>query len=95
MLKITTVDGGGGRTLRLEGRLIGPWVEELARACAAPGEATGLTLDLERVAFVDRRAAGLLQGLRERGVRLRGCSPFLREQLRAWSHQGGRDGDGA
>jgi hypothetical protein len=85
MLRIVRVDGaGGGTTLRLEGRLIGPWVEELRRSCDwIRGGETALTLDLAEVAFVARDGARLLRALIAGGVRVVNCPAFVTEQLRA------------
>jgi hypothetical protein len=83
MLKIATLEPSDGRAvLQLEGQIIGPWVDELARTC---GELSGrpLALDLARVSFVERRGAELLRALGQRGVPLLHCSPFVTEQLRA------------
>lgn len=84
MLKIETVSNGTGTaTLVLEGRLIGPWVEELRRFCeesVSPHE--GLILDLGAVSFVDRGGLELLRSLADRQARVSNCSPFVAEQLR-------------
>jgi anti-anti-sigma regulatory factor len=70
-------------TLTLEGRVIGPWVEELRRASERVlGEGRRLVLDLAQVSFVDRDGIALFGLLRDRGVALRHCSPFVTEQLR-------------
>jgi anti-anti-sigma regulatory factor len=70
-------------TLRLEGRVIGPWVEELRSECERLLESgAAVLLNLEGVTFVDRSGVALLQRLRQRGVDLRGCSPFVEEELR-------------
>jgi hypothetical protein len=54
MLRITRVEDTDGRTcLRLEGRVVGPWVAELAADCAAAARAGGLTLDMAGVSFLD------------------------------------------
>jgi len=85
MLKIAAVESmGPGVALRLEGQIIGPWVEELQKVCQAAGAADrSLRLDLGDVSFVDHSGVRLLAGLRARGVRLLRCTPFVREQLRA------------
>jgi hypothetical protein len=87
MLRIATTDRpGSGATLRLEGRVIGPWVDELRRAserALVTGEA--LTLDLHEVAFVDRDGLELLKDLADRGVTVVNCPVFVHEQLRALS----------
>lgn len=84
MLKIERIGTAGETsTLRLEGRVIGPWVEELRRSCD-PVLATGarLTLDLGEVSFVDREGVELFRSLRQRQVALSNCSPFVAEQLK-------------
>jgi hypothetical protein len=85
MLKIEITEGASGRpTLHLEGRLVGPWVEELGRA-SAPILARGsaLSLDLSAVSFVGQDGIRLLQSLRDRRVALLNCSSFVAEQLKA------------
>jgi len=85
MLKIVSVGNGqGNTTLVLEGRLVGPWVQELQRSCEEPlGSMAGLTLDLGTVSFVDRDGIELLRSLAERHVGLTNCSAFVAEQLKA------------
>jgi anti-anti-sigma regulatory factor len=69
--------------LRLEGRIVGPWVDELRRSSAVhagrPGE---LVLDLARVSFLDASGVALIRDLAGRGVRVVNSSPFVAEQLR-------------
>lgn len=85
MLKIDTAAPTNGRVMmRLEGRMVGPWVEELRRACEAHlGQGRALTLDCSGVAFVDREGVALLRTLRRRRTRLANCSAFLKELLNA------------
>jgi len=74
-------------TLKLEGRVVGPWVEELRRICEPLiGEQRELKLDLADVSYVDAAGVVALIGLKSRRVRLKNCSPFVEEQLR---NQGG------
>jgi ABC-type transporter Mla MlaB component len=79
MLKIARIDGRETQCLlRLEGRLVGPWVDELERACVeALAKASSVGLDLADVSFIDRAGVALLQRLGERGVALRNCSGFV------------------
>jgi hypothetical protein len=83
MLKIvTSAPPAGGVVLHLEGQIVGPWVEELRRACEELHGAGPLALDLADVAFVERRGVELLGSLGARGVRLLRCSAFVTEQLK-------------
>ena len=87
MLRIaTTSESGTSATLTVEGRLIGPWVDELRRACQRV-LVTGadLRLDLHEVAFVERGGLELLKSLVDRGVTIVNCPAFVREQLKALS----------
>ena len=73
-------------TLKLEGRLVGPWVAELKRACEPHlPERRAISLDLADVTFADEAGLSLLLRLRTQGVTLMNCSPFLEEELRAAS----------
>ena len=70
-------------TLRLEGRVSGPWVEELRRWCEQVLAAgSGLSLDLADVSFVDLDGVALCRSLSDRKVTFLHCSPFVAEQLK-------------
>jgi hypothetical protein len=87
MLRIVSLgEREEGVTLALEGRVIGPWVEELRRSCerALDARAT-LTLDLAEVAYVERDGVRLLQRLVGGGVTVVNCPAFVSEQLKALS----------
>ena len=83
MLRITHAHGHESvSTLRLEGKLLGPWVAELARSCdevTCPPNA--LRLDLSAVTFVDGAGVTLLRDLLGRGVKLAACSGLVAELL--------------
>jgi anti-anti-sigma regulatory factor len=85
MLRITIVESSKiAVTLRVEGRITGPWVEELRTACnvhTVPDHVQ-LTLDLADVSFADTTGIVLLRELRTRGVDLIRTAPFLAEQLK-------------
>lgn len=85
MLKIEPVETTRGLvTLKLEGRVIGPWVAELRHSCESVlARKTRLVLDLAEVSFVDLEGVALLLGLADRHVRLVSCSRFVAEQLKA------------
>ena len=83
MLRISRIESSPGEViLRLEGSLIGPWVDELRRSCAAVcNNGRQLSLDLTEVLFADSKGLALLRTLRRSNVGLAGGSPFLTEQL--------------
>ena len=73
-----------GITLKLEGNVIGPWVQEVKReseralACGAI-----LTLDLSGVSYVDREGLELLRTLQDRQAMFLNTSAFVAEQLKS------------
>ncbi len=70
-------------SLRLEGQVRGPWVEELRRSCAqALATGRGLLLDMTDVSFMDRDGIALFRSLSDHNVALLYCSPFVGEQLK-------------
>lgn len=75
--------------VRLEGELVGPWVDELRTLCERHLDASAaLTLDLAEVRFIDRRGVALLRRLQARGVRLTRYTGFAAEQLKAHDGSG-------
>jgi anti-anti-sigma regulatory factor len=88
MLKISQISGGGVPTvLRLEGKVVGPWVDELRRVCAemapsADGRSPGLVLDLSGVSFLDADAIALFQQLVTDHVSIANYSVFVGAQLK-------------
>ena len=85
MLKISRVEPvNHSVTLRLEGRVVGPWVGELRQVCETLlTEGRALKLDLTDVTFADADGVAVLTGFTTRGVTLQNCSPFVDEQLRS------------
>jgi ABC-type transporter Mla MlaB component len=83
MLRITHAQGHDSiSTLRLEGKLLGPWVAELARSCNKLACSPDcLRLDLSAVTFVDRPGLALLRDLLGRGATLAACSGLVAELL--------------
>jgi hypothetical protein len=79
VLKITEMPD---RIFKLEGKLLGPWVDELRNVCAEPLNRRELIhLDLAEVAFVDAAGAKLLRELIGHGVAITRCSGFVAELL--------------
>lgn len=84
MLKISDPTASPTVTLKLEGRLIGPWVEELREACETHLQASRrVKLDFTDVSYADRDGVALLVKLRQNGVEIINCSVFLAEELKA------------
>ena len=84
MLRITTIENDNLPTvLKLEGKLLEPWIGELHEACRLARErATTTTLDLTGLSFVDVPGTIALRDLRRRGFQVRGCSPLVAELLK-------------
>jgi ABC-type transporter Mla MlaB component len=84
MLKITATPTGAGSTLvKLEGKLLEPWVGELAAACEPFSDCPEfLRLDLAAVSFVDRIGFRFLLDWVRRGAAVESCSGLVAEMLR-------------
>ncbi len=85
MLKLSHIESmhHAGAVLRLEGQVLGPWVEELRQVCEQ-ALATGgsLMLDLADMSFIDPNGLELCRTLRRQHVVFTRCSPFVMEQLK-------------
>ena len=95
MLRITTSIRPDGTTVALEGRLAGPWVDEL-RACwrslAATGGARAIRIDLDAVTFIDNAGKALLWAMHEQGAVLTatGCmTRAILEEIGKNAHERG------
>jgi hypothetical protein len=84
MLRITTVETADApAVLKLEGKLLEPWIGELDEACRrACVRRASATIDLAGISFVDIPGTIALRSLRRRGMRLVGCSPLVTELLK-------------
>jgi anti-anti-sigma regulatory factor len=83
MLMITCFEGSDTTlTLRLEGKLLEPWIGELQAAYdASRVPPDRVRLDLRAVTFMDSAGARYLDGLIRDGARVIGCSAFVAELL--------------
>ena len=73
MLKITTLTNAESTVLRLEGRLAGPWVQELERCWdSTVGTPTNhpMSVDLSAVTYVDSDGKDLLKKIHQQGAKL-------------------------
>jgi anti-anti-sigma regulatory factor len=88
MLKITehANPAGEGAILRLEGRVAGPWVDELRRVCTERRQHANahdpLALDLRDVSFIDPAGIAFFDEISGE-IGLINCSLFAAEQLKA------------
>ena len=72
MLKVTTINQDQTITLKLEGKLAGPWVQEVTRVWidTAQSPRCGYVVDLRSVTFVDRSGRALLTAMSQHGAQL-------------------------
>ena len=80
MLKITIHDSAAEFRFHLEGRLSGPWVEELRQCWQTAASTTGgraTVLDLCDVDFVDPAGQRLLSEMHAHEVRLVAATPLI------------------
>lgn len=84
VLKISMIgDSDGAVEFALEGKLVGPWVDELGRlSYDALSQNKSLTLNLQKVWFVDARGAALLRDLAGKHVSQNNCSQFVSQQVK-------------
>ena len=85
MLRLTRIAGPHStQTIKLEGKLLRLWVDEVRRACVSgtvPSDWT--SLDLSALTFVDAAGEGLLRDLISRGIKVVACSSYVVELLRS------------
>jgi hypothetical protein len=81
MLRITTYDGPESVTFKVEGRLVGPWVDELER-CWQSALAGSLCLvvhvDLAAVTYIDAGGKELLKRMHRQGVGLQAVDCLMK-----------------
>jgi hypothetical protein len=69
-------------TLKLEGKVLAPWVDELRRLCTeTPRQLTQIHLDLDAVTFLDESGAELMRELVRQGITIARCSEFIAHLL--------------
>jgi anti-anti-sigma regulatory factor len=77
MLRITTTMDGDRLVMVLEGRLAGPWVDELSRCWTALGTTrrpASVAVVLDGVTFIDAAGRALLGAMRDEGTVLAAAS---------------------
>jgi len=84
MLRITDMTCPEGVTVVLEGRLAGPWVDELARcwkALTLTHGAGSIRVQLAGVTFIDARGRTLLRAMHDEGAALTAAGCMTRAIL--------------
>ena len=81
MLRISRVEDGASVRFKLEGKLLEPWIAELATLCSQAGGGRRVLLDLASVSFVDAAGARLLTSLLDDGAQVVAASSFVAELL--------------
>jgi anti-anti-sigma regulatory factor len=84
VLKITRLTRNGRRsTIKLEGEILGSWVDAVRDACTKWARRSARPLlDLAAVTYVDVAGVQLLRDLMAEGVEIAACSSFVGELLR-------------
>lgn len=84
MLKISQAEPvHGAVALKVEGRLAGPWVDELYKACKLIlTQDRCLELDLAGLSYVNANGVIVLTHFKSCGVQLQNCSPLVEAQLK-------------
>ncbi len=70
MLKITTRREAGGLVFQLEGKLAGPWVQELEHCWRSAPDTRQSCVDLSSVTFIDADGKALLGQMHREGAEL-------------------------
>jgi hypothetical protein len=85
MLRLTRIAGTHRpQTIKFEGKLLGPWVDEVSQACVAGADPSSpINLDLSALVFVDAAGERLLRDLIARGIQVVACSSYVAELLRS------------
>jgi hypothetical protein len=74
-------------TVKLEGKLLQPWIDEVQSLFTGADADTFPRLNLSGLSYVDRPGTEMLNELIREGVRIESCSPFVAELLRCDDHQ--------
>lgn len=85
MLKISIIDSPTLRRLVLEGKLAGPWADELRPACErAKAELGGrkLVVEVKNLIVISQAGENALLELMQEGVKVRGFGVFTRHILK-------------
>ncbi len=98
MLRITVEEREGAETIKLEGKITGPWVEEFNRTWNTLAPSLGrrqLELDMRGVGFVDVKGRQLLREIyKQTNARFLADSPLMQYFADEAMRQSPNDGEG-
>jgi anti-anti-sigma regulatory factor len=80
MLRITEVSKDDKViTLRLEGKLVGPWIPDLERICLYHRDEKNKTvvLDFSGVTFIENKGVRMLESIKDDRIKIVNCSQFI------------------
>jgi anti-anti-sigma regulatory factor len=84
LLRITRISEPDAITLKLEGKLAGPWVEELQKTWRSVKETAGdqaFVVDLNDVTYIDEPGERLLRQMHTVGTVLVAEGPYMSQRL--------------
>ncbi len=87
MLRITQSKSVMLAIVDLDGKLVGPWVDEVRTIVAALRTDKAVCLNLQHLSFADAQGLSLLYALRLDGVRLVSASPLIDGMLELHRNQ--------
>jgi anti-anti-sigma regulatory factor len=85
MLKIRRSEDKRSVTLTLSGRIDEEHVPELRQLLEADAGVPDITIDLDEVRLVDRKAVKFLAACEARGIKLKQCPSYIREWIETGS----------
>src|ERR1700694_1436647 len=88
VLRVTSLEMNGSSVLKLEGKVSGPWVDELQHCWSGVAQqkertAVKVKVDLRGVSYLDNRGRDLLLHMEREGAALVEGSDFVRQLLKA------------
>src|SRR5580704_17384237 len=86
VLRVTPMEMNGSPVLKLEGKVSGPWVDELQHCwsgVAQNKDQAAVKVDLRGVSYLDSRGRDLLLHMERQGASLVECPDFVRQLLKA------------
>ncbi|HEY2464580.1 MAG TPA: hypothetical protein VGI32_11005 [Steroidobacteraceae bacterium] len=81
MLRIERTEANGISTVRLEGKLLAPWLREFQAQFEGATPLHSMRLNLKDVDYVDAAGVKLVSALRDHGVQIIAVSAFVAKLL--------------